>query len=190
MLAVQKPPVFFPSAPAHMHRPTHARHPSAPVVIRSTHTPGLLTISKPIQQPARPQQHAQQHTRAPKQPSKGKSQRSPQPAPAQAHPVEDDKKSPQPKQRSAAVSDKVVKSGTSAPSSEKSPRGRQPGKPASKDKATRRSVSVPASFSFITSWTEQWPFCLSAHPSNARRLVAFPTSHPPQGCPPNMTHLL
>ncbi|KAI0090439.1 hypothetical protein BDY19DRAFT_940195 [Irpex rosettiformis] len=138
MLAVQKPPVFFPSTPAHMHRQVHARHPSAPVVIRSTHTPGLLTISKPVQLPAKQQQHTQQHTRAPKQPSKGKTQRSPQPAPAQAQPVEDDNKSPQPKHRPAAVSDKVAKSGTSAPSSEKSPRGRQPNKPAAKDKATRR----------------------------------------------------
>ncbi|KAI0701049.1 hypothetical protein BC835DRAFT_295078 [Cytidiella melzeri] len=136
MLAVQKPPTFFPSTPAYMHRPTHARHPSAPVLIRPTHTPGLLSISKPVQQPAK-QQHPQHHSRAPKQSAKGKNQRSHQSAPAHTPSVEDDKKSPQPKPRFPPLTDKAAKSGTSAPSSEKPPRGRQPGKSAAKDKADR-----------------------------------------------------
>ncbi|ESK86389.1 hypothetical protein Moror_4982 [Moniliophthora roreri MCA 2997] len=59
MILVQKP-ASFSTAPHHVHR----RHPSAPspVVVQPTRTPGLLTLSKPIQQQPR-----QRNTPKPKQ---------------------------------------------------------------------------------------------------------------------------
>lgn len=136
MLAVQKPVALFSSPSAH-YRPSHGRHPSAPVVIRSTQTPGLLSLSKPAQPSPQRQQQAQPHARAPRSTPKGKQNRSPQPAPAQAQPAEDVKKPIPSKPRSASPSDKTSKP-LKAQSSDKPPRGRQSAKPPSKEKADRR----------------------------------------------------
>lgn len=137
MLAVQKPVALFSSPQAHLHRPSHSRHPSAPVVIRPTQTPGLLSLSKPAQ-PQQRQQQPQQHARAPRSSPKGKQQRSPQPAPAQAQAVEDGKKAKASRARAVSPSDKSSKP-ANAPSAEKSPRGRQSAKSSSpKEKADKR----------------------------------------------------
>ncbi|PIL23226.1 hypothetical protein GSI_14535 [Ganoderma sinense ZZ0214-1] len=70
-------------------RPIHARHPSAPVLARPSHTPGLLNITKPPQQVAPRPQPVQSQPRAPRASPKSKpQQRSPQPSHAQAAPVE------------------------------------------------------------------------------------------------------
>lgn len=86
MIAVQKPPSFF-SPPAF--RPMHVRHPSAPVVVRPSLTPGVLNIAKPVHTVPRAQQPSQAQPRAPRAFTKCKpQQRSPQPAHAQAVSVE------------------------------------------------------------------------------------------------------
>ncbi|KAI0370608.1 hypothetical protein BV20DRAFT_1035821 [Pilatotrama ljubarskyi] len=130
MIAVQKPPTMFSSPTL---RPTHSRHPSAPVVVRPSHTPGVLNIAKPAQ-PSPRAQHAQAQTRAPRSPPKAKQQqRSPQPAPAQVASVEKPKSSttspPKAEQPSAA--------------GDKSTRGRKQSKQL-KD-ARRRGTSVSPS---------------------------------------------
>lgn len=140
MIAIQKPPAFFAPSPAHMHRPNHSRYPSAPVVIRPSHTPGLLVLAKPAQEQPPKQQQAQQYQRAPRQSTRGKNQRSPQPASAQPSPVEDDKKPSPIKQRVATFTDKAAKSATTVASPEKSARGRQSSKQGSKDTTDSRQV--------------------------------------------------
>ncbi|CCM03304.1 uncharacterized protein FIBRA_05432 [Fibroporia radiculosa] len=142
MIAVQKPPPQFFAAP--LLRPSHSRHPSAPVVVRPTHTPGLLSLSKPSQPNARPQtaNHQRQHRSSPR----GKpQQKSPQPtqAIAQVQPVEDAKKSTPLVPRNENITSEKPKIQPTAPAptvSDKSVRGRQTNKP-SKDKAQRRSAS-------------------------------------------------
>ncbi|GJE85276.1 hypothetical protein PsYK624_013550 [Phanerochaete sordida] len=130
MLAVQKPVTLFSSPQGHFPRPSHSRLPSAPVVIRSTQTPGLLSLSKPAQQhQSRPQ--SQSGARAARSP-KGKQQRPPQPAPAQAQSVEEGKKAKASKPRTAGSDDDSSKPAVASP--EKSPRGRRSAKAASKDK--------------------------------------------------------
>ena len=112
MIAVQKPPAMF-SPPAF--RPAHARHPSAPVVVRPSHTPGMLNIAKPVQSAPRPQ-HSQAQARAPRASPKSKpQQRSPQPAQAQAVPVE----------RTKALTSSPAKAEQPSTSPEKSTRGRR-----------------------------------------------------------------
>ncbi|KAL4243342.1 hypothetical protein ABKN59_011530 [Abortiporus biennis] len=134
MLAVQKPVnPFFSSTPSH-YRTSHSRHPSAPVIVRPTHTPGLLSLSKPASTPLSRPHPAHANARAPRSPPKGKSQRS-----NVAQPTEDVKKSPATKNKADAVSSVVP------PVCEKSTRGRQQSKPASKDKNDRRSLSLSSS---------------------------------------------
>lgn len=126
MIAVQKPPSMF-SSPAL--RPTHSRHPSAPVVVRPSHTPGVLNISKAAQPFPRPQ-HVQAQPRASRASPKAKvQQRSPQPSPAQTASVE----KPKPSTTSPAKADQP------SPVGDKSSRGRKQSKQP-KD-ARRRSVS-------------------------------------------------
>ncbi|KIP06803.1 hypothetical protein PHLGIDRAFT_128059 [Phlebiopsis gigantea 11061_1 CR5-6] len=139
MLAVQKPVALFSSPSAH-YRPSHSRHPSAPVLIRPTQTPGLLSLSKPVQPSPQRQQQAQQYGRAPRSSPKGKQNRSPQPAPAQALPVEDPKKPKASKLQPASPSDKSSKP-SAVQTPEKPPRGRQSAKQAFKAKADRSSPS-------------------------------------------------
>lgn len=123
MIAVQKPPTMF-TPPAL--RPTHSRHPSAPVVVRPSHTPGVLNIAKPAQSCPRPQQ-LQAQPRAPRASPK-KQQRSPQPIHAQAASVE----------ASKAPTTSPAKADQSSPAGDKSTRGRKQNKQL-KD-AHRRSV--------------------------------------------------
>ena len=126
MIAVQKPPSLFPS-PAF--RPMHARHPSAPVVVRPSHTPGVLNIAKPAQPTPRPQ-HAQAQPRAPRASPKSKpQQRSPQPSHAQAATVE----------KTKAPSSSPVKAEQPSTTTDKPTRGRKQHKQP-KD-AARRSAS-------------------------------------------------
>ncbi|KAI0828726.1 hypothetical protein BC628DRAFT_1417702 [Trametes gibbosa] len=129
MIAVQKPPTMF-SPPAL--RPTHSRHPSAPVVVRPSHIPGVLNISKPVQSSPRPQL-IQATPRAPRSSPKTKQQRSPQPTPAQAASVEPPK----------ASTTSPAKPDETSPASDKSPRGRKQNKQ-NKD-ARRRGTSVSPS---------------------------------------------
>ncbi|KAI0718776.1 hypothetical protein C8T65DRAFT_570336 [Cerioporus squamosus] len=127
MIAVQKPPAMF-SSPAF--RPAHARLPSAPVVVRPSHTPGVLNIAKPAQSTPR-LQHTQAQPRAPRASPKNKpQQRTPQPAQAQAAAVE----------RSKAPSSAPAKAEQPSTSPEKSTRGRKQHKQ-SKDAGRRTSVS-------------------------------------------------
>ena len=113
MIAVQKPPSMF-SSP--VFRPTHARHPSAPVVVRPSHTPGVLNISKPVSQSAPRPQHAQAQLRAPRASPKSKpQQRSPQPAQAQVASVE----------RTKASTVSPVKAEQVSSTNDKPPRGRK-----------------------------------------------------------------
>ena len=115
MIAVQKPPSLF-SSPAF--RPIHARHPSAPVVVRPSHTPGVLNLSKPAQPSPRPQ-HVQPQPRAPRASPKNKpQQRSPQPSHAQAAAPE--------KTKSPASS--PAKADQPPSTTDKSPRGRKQNK--------------------------------------------------------------
>ncbi|KAI0754296.1 hypothetical protein C8Q80DRAFT_1094701 [Daedaleopsis nitida] len=112
MIAVQKPPSLF-SSPAF--RPMHARHPSAPVLVRPSHTPGVLNIAKQAQLTPRPQ-HAQAQPRAPRVSPKSKpQQRSPQPSHAQAVPVE----------KTKAPSSSPVKVEQPSTTTDKPPRGRK-----------------------------------------------------------------
>ncbi|KAI0064275.1 hypothetical protein BV25DRAFT_1837053 [Artomyces pyxidatus] len=142
MIMVQKPIHLQLSSPT-----SHRRHPSAPpaVLIQSTRTPGLLSLSKPAQStPPRPQQHQQQQ-RIPRPAQKGKSasavnHRSPQPAHAQAQPVDDAKK---PAGRKDDVVAQSAASASPSPAPEKAPRGRQNLKP-TKEKSTTRSTSRSA----------------------------------------------
>ncbi|KAI0355893.1 hypothetical protein OH77DRAFT_1401777 [Trametes cingulata] len=129
MIAVQKPPTMFVSPAL---RPTHSRHPSAPVVVRPSHTPGVLNIAKPAQ-PSPRAQHAQAQPRAPRSPPKAKQQRSPQPAPAQAASVE--------KPKTSTTSPSKAEQPSAA--GDKSTRGRKQSKQ-SKD-ARRRGTSVSPS---------------------------------------------
>ena len=128
MIAIQKPPSMF-SSP--VFRPIHTRHPSAPVVVRPSHTPGVLNVSKPAQQLApRPQPiHAQ--PRAPRVSPKSKpQQRSPQLSHAQAAPVE----------KAKALATSPAKADQSSTTTDKPSRGRKQHKQP-KD-AGRRSVIV------------------------------------------------
>ncbi|KAI0631289.1 hypothetical protein C8Q77DRAFT_199577 [Trametes polyzona] len=129
MIAVQKPPTMF-TPPAL--RPTHSRHPSAPVVVRPSHTPGVLNIAKPTQSCPRPQ-HVQAQPRASRASPKARPQRSPQPTHAQAAAVEASKASTIP----------PSKVDQSSPAGDKSTRGRKQNKQ-SKD-ARRRGTSVSPS---------------------------------------------
>ncbi|KAL6306313.1 hypothetical protein BKA93DRAFT_152027 [Sparassis latifolia] len=116
MLAVQRPPSHFFSSV--VSRPNHCRHPSAPVVVRPTHTPGLLSLSKP---PPRPQQ-------------------SQQPRQQRSSPKEDAKKAVSaPKTDTPSEKPKPVTATTSTP--DKSARGRQ----SAKDKAHQRNTSLSTS---------------------------------------------
>lgn len=150
MLAIQRPMALFSPSPAFSGRSNHSRNPSAPVVVRPTHTPGLLSLSKPAQQPANRQQQTQPYARAPRSATKGKQQRSSQPAPVQSRPVEDLKKSSEAKPRTDSSSPKAPKSVTAVPPSEKSIRGRQASKPAAKDKADRRYTAAPTSVPLLS----------------------------------------
>ncbi|KAH9836189.1 uncharacterized protein C8Q71DRAFT_70690 [Rhodofomes roseus] len=136
MLAVHKPP------PAHfappLFRPTHSRHSTAPVVIKPTHTPGLLSLSKPTQPALRPQ--SVQRERQVRSSPRGKKSTPAQQAPALAPAVEDSKPSSTPAKADGAAADKAKVQSGPAPAADKSTRGRQPSKPA-KDKAQRRSAS-------------------------------------------------
>ena len=129
MIAVQKPPSMF-SSP--VFRPIHARHPSAPVVVRPSHTPGVLNIAKPLQQVAPRPQPILAQPRAPRASPKSKpQQRSPQPSHALAAPVENVKApttSPAKVDQPSTTTDKPV-------------RGRKQNKQP-KD-AGRRSVIIP-----------------------------------------------
>lgn len=74
MMLIQKQPQFNLSAP---HFPLHRRHPSAPpaVLVQPTRTPGLLSLSKPVQRVQQPQQRAKQ---SPKPRQAAAARRSPQ----------------------------------------------------------------------------------------------------------------
>ncbi|OBZ67843.1 hypothetical protein A0H81_12327 [Grifola frondosa] len=139
MIAVQKPPLPLFSAPTF--RQSHSRHPSAPVVVRPTHTPGVLSLSKPLpqrlQQPPQPQ-------RSPRVPKSKPQQRSPRPVPAQAASVE--KPAPVNTQKVVGASPEEAKLQPALviPNPDRSTRGRQQSKLA-KDKADRRSISVSSS---------------------------------------------
>ncbi|KZT69173.1 hypothetical protein DAEQUDRAFT_765712 [Daedalea quercina L-15889] len=138
MLAVHKPP------PAHfappLFRPTHSRHPTAPVVIKPTLTPGLLSLSKPTPPQALRPQPGNQRERQVRSSPRGKKSSPAQQAPARAQAVEDSKPLGSPAKADGAPADKAkVQSGPIA-AVDKSTRGRQPSKFA-KDKAQRRSVS-------------------------------------------------
>lgn len=141
MIAIQKPLNPLATMPSYHSRPTHGRHPSAPVVVRPTQTPGLLSLSKPFN-PQAPRQQQQAHPRAPRSP-KGKSQR-----PQQQKPLvqgADEAKQPASKRPEA---DKVS---TAAPApQEKAPRGRQP-KQASHDQTAGRRYGVRYIFLFASS---------------------------------------
>ncbi|KAI0948138.1 hypothetical protein AcW1_009730 [Taiwanofungus camphoratus] len=138
MIAVQKPPLPLSFTPSF--RPSHSRHPSAPVVVRPTHTPGLLSLLKPSQPTPRPQPVHHQLQQRPQRSPRGKpQQRSPQAAQAQAAAASNaDAKKPsvQAPKADAATPEKARSQATALSSS----RGRQSNKPA-KDKAPRRSVS-------------------------------------------------
>ncbi|KAI0763510.1 hypothetical protein BD413DRAFT_484059 [Trametes elegans] len=130
MIAVQKPPPMF-NPPAL--RPTHSRHPSAPVVVRPSHTPGVLNIAKAAANPSPRPSHSQAQPRASRASPKGKQQRSPQPAQAQLATV-DKPKAPTPA---------PAKVDQSSPAADKSSRGRKQSKQP-KD-ARRRGNSVSPS---------------------------------------------
>ncbi|EKM57636.1 uncharacterized protein PHACADRAFT_251371 [Phanerochaete carnosa HHB-10118-sp] len=140
MLAIQKPVALFSSPQAHLPRSTHSRHPSAPVVIRPTQTPGLLSLSKPAQQHLPRPQQSQPHVRASRTSTRGKQQRSPQPVPAQAQSAEDGKKAKASKPSSANPPNDSSK--PNVPSLEKSTRGRRSAKVVPKEKADQRSPSA------------------------------------------------
>ncbi|KAH9941863.1 uncharacterized protein BXZ73DRAFT_75035 [Epithele typhae] len=130
MIAVQKPPSMF-SSPAF--RPAHARLTSVPVVVRPSHVPGVLNLSKPVQFSPRPQ-HAQPQSRAPRVSPKNKpQQRSPQLSRAQPAPVE--------KSQPAPLSLAKVEQPT--PTSDSSPRGRKQHK--NRKDSGRRGASVSPS---------------------------------------------
>ncbi|KAI0760474.1 hypothetical protein C8Q74DRAFT_1208681 [Fomes fomentarius] len=130
MIAVQKPPSFF-STPAF--RPMHVRHPSAPVVVRPSLTPGVLNIAKPVHTVPRAQL-SQAQPRAPRASPKCKpQQRSPQPSHAQAVSVE----------KTKAPSSSPANAEQSLTSLDKSTRGRKQHKQP-KD-AAARSTSVSPS---------------------------------------------
>ena len=128
MIAVQKPPALF-ASPAF--RPMHSRHPSAPVVVRPSHTPGVLNLSKPAQPSPRPQ-HVQPQPRAPRASPKNKpQQRSPQPSHAQAAAPE--------KTKSPASS--PAKADQPPSTTDKSPRGRKQNK---QTKDAGRRLALPS----------------------------------------------
>ncbi|CAL1699155.1 unnamed protein product [Somion occarium] len=130
MIAIQKPVNALFSTPQ-AYRPTHGRHPSAPVVVRPTHTPGLLSLSKPANVASSRPQLAQAQPRAHKSSTPKKANRPPQ-APQATLSVQESKKSSAPKSDKTQI--------TSA-SPERSARGRQ-NKPAPIDnKADKRSTS-------------------------------------------------
>lgn len=135
MLAVQKPPTMSLFA-ATTFRPSHSRHPSAPVVVRPTHTPGLLTLSKPQQHP-RPQQQ-QQHQRTFRSSPREKINHRPN-QPAHSQELKKSLPSPLMADQSAASPPaekaKTMTVATAAPTDKS--RGRQHLKPA-KDRAGRR----------------------------------------------------
>lgn len=127
MIAIQKPVNALFSTPQ-AYRPTHGRHPSAPVVVRPTHTPGLLSLSKPANVASSRPQLAQAQPRAHKSSTPKKANRPPQ-APQATLSVQESKKSSAPKSDKTQI--------TSA-SPERSARGRQ-NKPAPIDnKADKR----------------------------------------------------
>ncbi|KAI0073785.1 hypothetical protein K474DRAFT_1710430 [Panus rudis PR-1116 ss-1] len=131
MIAIQKPVNALFAAP--QHRSSHCRHPSAPVVVRPTHTPGLLSLSKPAQPTVQRSTQTQHNARAPKAAPKSKNSKSTQqPAPA-SHSVE---------KPTAAAKPRFDSDKAKTASADKSARGRQSSKPASKDKADRRSSSL------------------------------------------------
>ncbi|KAL0067504.1 hypothetical protein AAF712_003562 [Marasmius tenuissimus] len=68
MILVHKAAAFPTSSPHNIHR----RHPSAPspVVVQPTRTPGLLTLSKPLQQQQQPQPRQRQSPRSKQTPQK------------------------------------------------------------------------------------------------------------------------
>ncbi|KAL0565036.1 hypothetical protein V5O48_016995 [Marasmius crinis-equi] len=121
MILVQKAAAFPSSSPHNIHR----RHPSAPspVVVQPTRTPGLLTLSKPMQQQQQPQPR-QRHSPRSKQTAPKSSVRSPQ----QQENVAALKPSPE------IADKKAVTSATDKPQA----RGRQQAK--SKDKPTTSFV--------------------------------------------------
>ncbi|KAL7277188.1 hypothetical protein ACG7TL_009036 [Trametes sanguinea] len=129
MIAVQKPPSMF-SSP--MLRPTHSRNPSAPVVVRPSHTPGVLNIAKAANPSPRPQ-HVQAQPRSSRASPKAKQQqRSPQPQPAQPASVEKPK----------ASTTSPAKADQPSPAGDKAARGRKQNK---QPKDRRRADSVSPS---------------------------------------------
>ncbi|OSD05195.1 hypothetical protein PYCCODRAFT_1296900 [Trametes coccinea BRFM310] len=129
MIAVQKPPSMF-SSP--MLRPTHSRNPSAPVVVRPSHTPGVLNIAKAANPSPRPQ-HVQAQPRSSRASPKAKQQqRSPQPQPAQPASVEKPK----------ASTTSPAKADQPSPAVDKAARGRKQNK---QPKDRRRADSVSPS---------------------------------------------
>ncbi|KAJ3473880.1 hypothetical protein NLI96_g12776 [Meripilus lineatus] len=133
MIAIQKP--SHPFMIFQHFQPSHHRNPSAPVVVRATHTPGLLSLAKQqTNQVPRPQQ-LPSYTRPHKPSPKSKTPRAPHQPSRQAEEV---KKSSAHKQPPA--DENKVPASISTP--EKQSRGRQSSKPAAKDKADRRSISL------------------------------------------------
>ncbi|KAI0676295.1 hypothetical protein C8Q78DRAFT_961811 [Trametes maxima] len=170
MIAIQKPPTMF-ASPAL--RPTHCRHPSAPVVVRPSHTPGVLNIAKPAHVVPRVQL-SQTQPRAPRSSPKGKPQRSPQPAPAQVAAVE----KPQVTTTPAAKADPPSAAG------DKASRGRKQSKQP-KD-ARRRGTSVSPSDAAARRHAHQ--------PSPSRiptpqKASSAPRAEVPRGKPDNSTSL-
>jgi hypothetical protein len=123
MMLVQKAPNFPTSLPStHNH---HRRHPSAPVVVHPTRTPGLLSLSMAKPTPSRHLQQQQRSNRTPKTKPAG---RSPKPTHAEAQQVNE------------AGTPGKAQQPTSGSSPDKHVRGRQQAhsKPAAKDKISRR----------------------------------------------------
>ena len=126
MILTQKPVTHFHPAMGSAHR----RHPSAPTMVQvhPTHTPGLLSLSKPLNTTTgRP---AQRQPRTPKPRHAHAAQRS-SPAPEHAQAVAVLPAAPADKEKQAPA----------APSPEKPTRGRHQTK-ANKDKTSRRFFSL------------------------------------------------
>lgn len=130
MLAIHTPVNPLSTMSSYHNRPTHGRHPSAPVAaVRATQIPGLLALHKPAN-PAPSRQQQQTQPRAPRGSPKGKqrSQQKPLAQPA------DEAKQSAPKRTEA---DKPTTALAAPATQERSSRGRQP-KAATQDQAGGR----------------------------------------------------
>ena len=129
MILVQKPTQF--PTPPH-----HRRHPSAPIVVQPTRTPGLLSLSMAKPTPSKQQQQPQQsqqrsYHRSPKSRPVA-TNRFPKPAQAEAE------ASARGVTDTITMSANKVQQPTPGPSPENNVRGRQQGLKPLKDKMTRR----------------------------------------------------